>query len=333
MLNGKIIQIMRQLLHMNPPISDIHITTKNNIFYRQEKILKPLTPSYHPSQLEITQFLHYLLPNSSWSESTKWKLDSHIILFNQPMRLHLYICSGALCLSLRIINRIISQLSPQLLHIYPQIFAKPGLILITGPANSGKSTTMARLLQHHLNEQSIHLITLEDPIEYIFHSPNSLIHQRSYKKDFFSFAEALKEALREDPDIIMLGEIRDSETMATALMVAETGHFVFATLHTADTINTLLRIESFFPRQELHALRQKISMLLRSIISQQLLLDTAQRLVCAREILFNIPAIANLISQGKYQHIYTHLQMNTAIGMQTMAISLSKIRERINASL
>ena len=194
---------------------------------------------------------------------------------------------------------------------------KQGLVLVTGPTGSGKSTTLASMLQTINQEQSKHIVTLEDPIEYLFTSQKSVFKQRELEKDFLSFGQALRSAVRMDPDVIMVGEMRDLETISAAVTVAETGHLVFATLHTLGATETIDRIIDVFPPHQQNQIRMQLSMELRAVISQQLLPSTNGTRVAAREILVNTPAIANLIRENKVSQLGTVLQTSAEDNMLT----------------
>lgn len=176
------------------------------------------------------------------------------------------------------------------------VHAEKGIILLTGPTGSGKSTTMAAMVEHINRTSARHIITLEDPVEFVYENKKSLIHQRELGKQFDSFAEGIRSVLREDPDVIVVGEMRDLATIETAITLAETGHLVFSTLHTNDTVQTIDRIIQSFPAQAQNQIRTQLALALTAVISQALLprADQTGRVV-AREILLNNDSIRNLI--------------------------------------
>jgi twitching motility protein PilT len=198
-----------------------------------------------------------------------------------------------------------------------------GMVLITGPTGSGKSTTLASLIDIINTNRSCHIITLEDPIEYLHNHKRSLINQREIGTDTVSFAGALRAALREDPDVILVGEMRDFETIQTALTAAETGHLVFATLHTNDATQTVDRIIDVFPPHQQAQIRIQLSLTLQGIVSQQLLprADIPGR-VLACEVLVATSAVRNIIREGKTYQLPTVMQTGGKLGMQTMDSSL-----------
>lgn len=204
---------------------------------------------------------------------------------------------------------------------------RQGLILVTGPTGCGKSTTLAAMIEYINNERPEHIITLEDPIEFIFESKKSLIRQRQLYTDFLSFAEALKHVVRQDPNVIMVGEMRDLETVAAALTVAETGHLVFATLHTLNAAQTVDRIVDIFPPYQQEQIRLQLSTVLRGVISQQLIPNKTGGRSAAREIMINIPAVANLIRENKISQLKTVIQTNGELGMQTIDQDVRRLYE------
>lgn len=211
---------------------------------------------------------------------------------------------------------------------YRMVRGRQGLILVTGPTGSGKSTSMAAMINLLNQERRAHIITLEDPIEFIYQSENCLIRQRQLHSDFLNFPEGLKHVLRQDPDIIMVGEMRDLETISAAITVAETGHLVLATLHTISAADTIDRIVDVFPPHQQQQIRVQLSMELRGVISQQLIPRKSGGRIAAREIMMNTPAISNLIRENKISQIPTIIQTSGNIGMQTLDQEIRGLYER-----
>lgn len=204
---------------------------------------------------------------------------------------------------------------------------KDGLILLTGPTGCGKSTTLASMIDLINNQRSANIITLEDPIEFSFKSNKSIIKQRQLGSDIISFAEALKHIVRQDPNIIMVGEMRDLETISSAITLAETGHLVLATLHTYNAAQTIDRIIDIFPSHQQSQIRMQISMTLNGIISQRLIPKVGGGRIAAREILINTPATSNLIRENKISQIKTVIQTGSSVGMTTMDQDLKQLYE------
>ena len=193
-----------------------------------------------------------------------------------------------------------------------------GLVLVTGPTGSGKSTTLAAMMDYKNESEYGHILTIEDPIEFVHQSKKCLINQREVHRDTLGFAEALRSALREDPDIILVGELRDLETIRLAMTAAETGHLVFGTLHTSSAAKTIDRVVDVFPAGEKAMVRSMLSESLRAVISQTLLKKTGGGRVACHEIMVGTPAIRNLIREDKVAQMYSAIQTGQAHGMQTL---------------
>ncbi len=209
------------------------------------------------------------------------------------------------------------------------IHKRQGLILVTGPTGSGKSTTLASLIQQINITYPYHILTIEDPIEYVFRHGKSMVNQREVGADTLSFANALRAALREDPDVVMVGEMRDLETIQTVLTLAETGHLVFATVHTNSAAQTIDRIVDVFPPHQQPQVRIQLSSVLIAVISQRLLKRSDGRgRVLAAEIMIANSAIRALIREGKTHQILSHIQMGASEGMQPMDKALAMLVKR-----
>ncbi|MBX9912581.1 MAG: type IV pilus twitching motility protein PilT [Pseudomonadaceae bacterium] len=204
-------------------------------------------------------------------------------------------------------------------EIFKKISDVPrGLVLVTGPTGSGKSTTLAAMLDYINSNKYHHILTVEDPIEFVHESKKCLINQREVHRDTLGFSEALRSALREDPDIILVGEMRDLETIRLALTAAETGHLVFGTLHTTSAAKTIDRVVDVFPAEEKSMVRSMLSESLQSVISQTLIKKVGGGRVAAHEIMIGTAAIRNLIREDKVAQMYSAIQTGGALGMQTL---------------
>jgi twitching motility protein PilT len=213
--------------------------------------------------------------------------------------------------------------------IFKEISDNPrGIVLVTGPTGSGKSTTLAAMVDYKNNVEYGHILTIEDPIEFVHESKKCLVNQREVHRDTLGFNEALRSALREDPDIILVGELRDLETIRLALTAAETGHLVFGTLHTSSAAKTIDRIIDVFPAAEKDMVRSMLSESLRAVISQTLLKKVGGGRVAAHEIMIGTPAIRNLIREDKVAQMYSAIQTGQQYGMQTLDQNLAELVQR-----
>jgi len=250
---------------------------------------------------------------------------SHAIQGLSRFRVNAFRQRGSIAIAIRLVNEKVPTLD-ELGHpeVLKTLARKPrGLVLVTGPTGSGKSTTLAAMVGMINQERACHIITLEDPIEFLHSHGKSIVNQRELHLDTLSFAGALRAALREDPDVILVGEMRDMETIATAITAAETGHLVLATLHTGDAAQTIDRIIDVFPPHQQQQVRIQLSMTLQGIVVQQLLPKIGGKgRVAALEILLATPAVRNIIRETKTQQLGTVLQTGAKIGMQTMDNSL-----------
>ena len=262
-----------------------------------------------------------------------WELDfSYGVEGIGRFRVNFYKDKGCYAAAFRTISSHAPQLEELgLPEIVRKIAEKPrGLVLVTGPTGSGKSTTLAAMVDYINRTRAEHILTIEDPVEFVHTSKKSIIHQRELGADTRSFANALKSALREDPDIILVGEMRDHETIALALTAAETGHLVFGTLHTSSASQTIDRIIDVFPEGQQQQIRVQLANSLVAVFSQTLLQKlqpdgTKKGRVMAQEIMVVTPAIANLIREAKAAQIYSTIQTSSGSGMQTLESALAAL--------
>jgi len=243
-------------------------------------------------------------------------------------RLNVHMQRGSVAAAIRTIAHQIPSIDDLgLPRVVFELARKPrGLVLVTGPTGSGKSTTLASLIDLINTEQASHIITVEDPIEYLHNHKKCVVEQREVEADTESFAIALKFVLRQDPDVILIGEMRDLETIAAAITAAETGHLVFATLHTTDAAQTVDRIIDVFPPHQQQQIRLQLSVVLEGILAQQLLPRASGRGRCmACEVLIGTPAVQSLIREGKTHQLYATMETSSKYGMQTLDRSLATL--------
>jgi twitching motility protein PilT len=314
---------------MERDASDLHLTAGSPPMIRHHGRLHAL--EYPPLTPQLCREIVYsILTNDQRQRlETDWQIDfAYSIPGRARFRVNAYFQRAALGAAFRLIPHEMPALGDLgLPKVLEDFTSKPrGFVLVTGPTGSGKSTTLAAMLDLINETRHEHIMTIEDPIEFLHRHKSCIVNQRELGGDAKSFGMALKAALRQDPDVILVGEMRDLETIATALTAAETGHLVFATLHTQDTAQTVDRIVDVFPPEQQHQVRVQLSVSLQGIVTQQLLprADGTGRAV-ATEVLVPTPAVRNLIREGKTHQIYSALQTGGAHGMQTMDASLADL--------
>jgi twitching motility protein PilT len=319
--------------------SDLHLTAGSQPMVRERGQLRALDyPKLTPQHTR--EIVYGILSNDQRQRlETDWQIDlAYSVPGKVRFRVNAYFQRASVGAAFRLIPEDMPALDELGLPPVLRDFTKKprGFVLVTGPTGSGKSTTLAAMLDLINQERREHVMTIEDPIEFLHKHKGCIVNQRELGGDAKSFALALKAALRQDPDVILVGEMRDLETISTALTAAETGHLVFATLHTQDTAQTVDRIVDVFPPAQQHQVRVQLSVALQGIVTQQLL-QTAdgQGRVCAAEVLVPTPAVRNLIREGKTHQIYSVLQTGATHGMQTMDASLADLvrRQRITREL
>jgi twitching motility protein PilT len=316
-------QLARQIVEfaIKAGSSDIHLEEESPIAIRVNSDIRILDNILHKQDMD--QLLLELLGHDKLETFQRsGDLDTSIGLEGlSRIRINAYVANNKRCLTLRILPDNLPRwqdlgLPQPLIDLTNK---HRGLLLCTGPTGSGKSTTLAAFINCILETQKRHILTIEDPIEFEFtHSQQSIIHQREVKRDTQSFASALRAALREDPDVIYIGEMRDLETIQLAITAAETGHLVLGTLHTASAAKTVERIVDVFPGDQQEQARLQVSTSLVGIMSQTLCKNTSGKRSLAYELLINTPAIANLIRERKVSQIYSQLQTGSRDGMNTL---------------
>lgn len=309
--------------------SDIYISSERPVILRVNGILSPIQKGAILSPDEAKSIIFELLSKNKIDRFLKERELDFSYDFDGKARFrgNAFFQKGEISCSLRLIpNQIktIDQLNlPSVLHKFAQ--ADQGFILVTGPAGQGKSTTLAALIDEINHTKADHIITIEDPIEYIFQDDKSIVDQKEIGSDSLSFSSALRATLREDPDVIMVGEMRDVETMSTAITAAETGHLVLATLHTNSAPQTIFRIVDSFVASQQRQIRAQLAGSLLGIISQRLLPCSKGGLIPACEILINNIAIANLIRENKIYEISTIMEISKSLGMISLNGALAKL--------
>jgi twitching motility protein PilT len=307
--------------------SDLHVTSGSEPAIRVNGRLQRLDDVGRLSADDSQRLLYRILSTEQQKQlEIKRQIDlSYSIPGLARFRVNVYFQRQSLGAAFRLVPAELKTLDdlglPQQLH---DLAKKPrGLVLVTGPTGSGKSTTLAAVIDEINRNRHEHIMTIEDPIEFLHRHKSCIVNQREIGPDAISFAEALRGALRQDPDVILLGEMRDLETIATALTAAETGHLVFATLHTQDAPSTVDRLIDVFPAAQQEQIRVQIASTLQAIVTQTLVptIDGAGR-VPAVEILYPDDAVRNLIRQAKVEQIYSIMQTGTQRGMQTLEQAL-----------
>ena len=321
--------------------SDLHIASGQPPYGRFSGQLRPMRDE--PLMEESCNRLIFSMLNNSQRKTLEqtWELDCAYGLKGVArFRVNVYRQKGSYAACLRALGSKIPSI--ELLNLPPVVVEtskRPrGLVLVTGPTGSGKTTTLAALLDHINHSRAEHILTIEDPIEFVYKSDQSLVHQRQLNEDTRSFANALRAALREDPDVILVGEMRDLETIQLAISAAETGHLVFGTLHTSSAAQTVDRMVDVFPPAQQTQIRVQLSGSLVAVFSQTLCRRSNPApgqfgRVMAQEIMINTPAIANLIREGKTAQLYSQIQTGGELGMQTLEKALADLVSRGDISL
>ncbi len=314
-------------LAVDKKASDIHLVAGEVPTLRISAELRPLDfPILENNNLKKMVY-SLLSPEQIEKFETQLELDFAFNLAKDRFRVNLHWQSGLIALSARLIPSKIPSAKEIGLNdpVVNLTRLNQGLVLVNGPSGCGKSTTLATMINIINNERKLHVITIEDPIEFVYEKKKSIIEQREIGQDTLSFANGLKYALRQDPNVIMVGEMRDLDTISATLTAAETGHLVFSTLHTFSAPESIERIIDLYPAHRQRQVLVQLASTLRAVISQQLLPQTAGGLIAIREIMINTPAVANLIRQNKTAQLYSVIQTGAEEGMVTMEGAIKKI--------
>jgi twitching motility protein PilT len=310
--------------------SDLHITAGSHPMIRVRGHLTALEDYPVLDPTDTREIVYSILNNDQRQRlETDWQIDfAYTVPGQARFRVNAYFQRSAIGAAFRLIPAQITPIDdlglPSVVHDFTK---KPrGIVLVTGPTGSGKSTSLAAMIDEINATRQEHILTIEDPIEFLHGHRKCIVNQRELGSDASSFALALKAALRQDPDVILVGEMRDLETISTALTAAETGHLVFATLHTQDAPQTIDRVIDVFPAHQQQQVRVMLSVALQGIMTQQLLptADGSARVV-ACEVLVPTPAVRNLIREGKTHQILSTMQTGSKVGMQTMDSALAQL--------
>ena len=317
----------------NREASDLYLTVGLPPVIRAKGSLTPLEGDRLSPDAVQKLVYSFLTDEQKESFEREWELDLSFGLEGKArIRANVFRQRGTVSAVLRMIpSKVPTFEELGLARVVNDIVNMPkGLVLVSGATGSGKSTTLASMIDFINEHEHLHILTIEDPIEFIHPHKNSIVNQREVGQDTESFSRALKYALREDPDVVLVGEMRDLETIESALIIAETGHLVFATLHTPDAIQAINRVIDVFPAHQQPQVRAQLSFVLQAVMCQQLipLADGGGQAMCA-EILMLTPAIRNMIREEKVHQVYSLMQTGTELGMQTMNQALHKlVRDR-----
>lgn len=318
--------------------SDLHLAQELPPYLRSQGPLEPVADEPAMDREAMVSIADHLSPG--FSDRQIGSVDGAFTAADGTRyRFNLYWRGGGLAVALRRLEdrfRGLDELGlPE--SLYNLCNLPNGLVVVSGPTGSGKSTTLATLIDRINQSHPCHIITIEDPVEYVHQPAKALVNQRQVGIDTASFNEALVASLREDPDVVLVGEIRDTDTIRTAITAAETGHLVFTTVHAGDCVSTIERMVGVFPADEQPAIRQQLALVLRCVVAQRLLVadgpaiqaanarEQARQRVVASEVLMVTPAVSNLVLQSKSSQIYSSMEAGTAQGMQTFEQDLARL--------
>lgn len=309
-------------------VSDIHISSGSPLIIRIDGTLKRINNEIITNE-QVTQWIKELAPDKFEEFLKEGDIDfKYNTKKNFNFRVNAYKCKDSYSICLRVIKQSIPKITDitnsQTLKDFTKL--NDGLILVGGPTGSGKSTTLAAMINEINNTKEKHIITLEDPIEYIYENKRSIINQREIGRDTKNYVMGLRSALRQDPDVILIGEMRDTETIEVALRAAQTGHLVFSTIHTMGAANSIYRIINSFDGKDQNEIKVQLSSLLKGVISQALFPNViGNGRTAALEIMTCTTSIKNLIREGNYEQINSFIQMGSKYGMQTIEMDLKRL--------
>lgn len=312
--------------------SDLHLSVGSNPIIRVSGSLVPLVQEKILTREDTEAMLKEILPEGRWTDFVRDQAVDFSFEHKDSNRFRIngYVVQGAITIAMRLIPRTIRTFTslnlPPVLEVFTQ--RTQGFFLCVGPIGQGKSTTLAAILDRINETRAEHIVTIEDPVEYIFEQKKSLIHQREVKIDTPDFHSALQAAFREDVNVIMVGEMRDQETISSAVTAAETGHLVLSTLHTNNAAQTIDRIIDMFPSNQQGQIRVQLAGSLAGVFSQRLVPRIAGGLIPAYELLINNSAVSNLIREGRTHEITTVIQTSSQEGMIDMDRSLAELVRR-----
>ena len=304
--------------------SDIHLAEEKPVLIRVDGDLEAM------GSFVVTKEMMQSFSETLCKEEEDGEIDLAVTLSGRRLRGNIYSCRGKKSMALRLLSDHMPSIDelnlPKVVETFPEY--EKGLVLVTGETGSGKSTTLAALLDTINHTKRRHIITLEDPVEYLYTDDLCRISQREMGRDSKNYQTALRAILREDPDVILIGEMRDAETILAALLAAETGHLVFATLHTNSAADTIDRIVGTFPAERQSQIRMELSQSLKAVLSQQLLKRKGGGRVAACEVLVTTPAIKNLIREGKTPQITSAMQSSRREGSLLMQAAVKDLEDR-----